>query len=146
MADIVTIGSGTTIAYGVTNQTSSYGTPIAKITNFTPSKTTVQKVTIDTFDAVLINGLPVEDCIPGWISPGTYAIKLFSVASIVNTLTGMIGTQHAWKVVKPDLSGYKFEAYIAEVGEEFPLKEGIELTVTMQINKGTVATFATVET
>jgi hypothetical protein len=145
MSDQVTIGAGTTLQFGPTGVSPVFGAALGKLTGITPAKTKVAKAAIDTFDAPLVNGLPVEDCIPGWIAPGTWQIKLKSVASILTTLNGIIGTPKTWKIIKRDGSGYLFQGYIDEIGEEIPLKETIETSFSIQINGGTVSAFSAVE-
>jgi hypothetical protein len=74
----IKIGAGTSFAYS-TNNGSSY-TTIASIKAFTPNKISVAKADTSAFDNTTFNGNPVESCIPGWVTPGTYNVKLHFAA------------------------------------------------------------------
>src|SRR4051794_1861504 len=122
MPDTIQIGAGTSLSYS-TNNGSSY-TALAKIMGFTPAKVSVAKVPTDSFDNATFNGLPVEDSIPGWVSPGTYGVKLHYLKTQFGVLRGLAGVQGTgatttkFKVIKADGSGYVFAGYISELGEE----------------------------
>jgi hypothetical protein len=134
------IGAGTSFSYS-TDGGSTYNV-IARITKFTPAKLTVAKVSNDAMDNTLFNGLPVEDQIPGWVSPGTWGATMFFAKTAFATIRGLTGTQEKWKVIKSDGSGYTFSGYISEISDEVPLKELLSADITVQINGGSVAVFA----
>jgi hypothetical protein len=144
----VFIGAGSSFSYSTDNG-GTY-TPLAKITGFTPAKIKVAKVTTDAFDNATFNGLPQETSIPGWVDPGTYAVKLFTDKTVMSTLRGLVGvigtgsTTTKFKVIKSDGSGGVFAGYISELGEEIPLKEGMETMLTIEINAG-VSSFSTAQ-
>ena len=134
------IGAGTSLAYSATLG-GSY-TPIAKIESLTPPKIAVAKVALETFDATLLNSLPVSDSIPGWVDPGTHALKAVFDKTVYSTLRGFVGVVKWWKIITPDGSGYVFQGYIMELGREIPLKELMTADLTIAINGGTVDAFA----
>src|SRR3954464_15395603 len=116
MPDKVKIGAGTSLSYSTNNGTSY--TPLASIIGFTPPKLAVAKVPVDAFDSPTFNGLPVEKSIPGWVSPGTYGVKLHYLKTQYGVLQGLVGvdgdtaTATKFKVIKSDGSGFTFVGYI----------------------------------
>lgn len=133
-------GTETNAGAGPIAVTGNY-TVLCRLQKITPHKTTVGKVDVSGFDAATINGVPVEDQIPGWVSPGEYEVTFFYQAggTQYSTLQGLLALPLFWIVQKPDGKGHGFQAYLSELGDEIPLKEGITVTCKMQINGGSVA-------
>lgn len=148
MPETPKIGAGTSLSYSTDNG-GTY-TPLAKIIGFTPAKLSVAKVPIDSFDNPTFNGLPVEDQIPGWITPGTYGVKLHYLKTQFGVIRGLVGVQGSsgtttkFKIIKSDGSGYVFAGYIAELGEEIPMKEAMSCDAMLQITGG-VAVFSSTQ-
>jgi hypothetical protein len=149
-ASLSLVGSGNYSVSVAGNETNAGTSPIAvtgsytvlaRVQKITPHKTTVAKVDVSGFDAATLNGVPIEDQIPGWISPGEYEVTFFYQAggSQYSTLQGLIALPLFWIVQKPDGKGYGFQAYINELGDEIAMKDGITVTCKMQINGGSVA-------
>ena len=136
-ADGVQIGAGTSFSF---TPTSGSVTPMARIVSFTPNKITVAKVALDCFDNALVNGLPVEDCVAGWISPGTYSLKVKSLKTVFATHFSNIGKQGTGVITKANGQIYTFPCYLMEVGDEIPLKEHMEYTITLQLNTNSTTT------
>lgn len=134
------IGFGTTIGYRAVGGTTY--TNIAEITSITPAKIQVAKVNVDRFDSGTFNSLPVSDVIPGWVEPGEWEFKLNYEQAECTTLHGLVGVQKEFKVTKPDTHGYTFTGFIAEMGDEIPLKDKMETTIKVAINGGSVAAFS----
>jgi hypothetical protein len=125
------------------------GTIITRMMAITPAKVTIAKVPVEAFDNGTLGatGLPVEDSIPGWVSPGTYTVKLYFDKTLWTTILGLRGVAGtSFTLIKSDGSGYSFTGYISEAGDEVPLKEAMTADVTVTINGGTVATYSTAQT
>jgi hypothetical protein len=148
MPDTPQIGAGTSFSYSTDN--GSTFTSLAKIIGFTPHKVQVAKVPTDAFDNPTFNGNPVESVIPGWVTPGTYGLKLHFLKTAWATIQSLIGVQGTgatttkFKVIKSDGSGYIITGWIMEAGEEIPLKEAMTVDVTVQISNA-VPTFNTTQ-
>jgi len=137
----VTVAGNTTNAGGNGTKIAVTGnvTQLARLQKVTPPKQTVAKVDVSGFDAQTTpNGNPIEDQIPGWITPGEYEFTLYyqKGGSTLAMLNAMLGGTNFWIVNKPDSTGYAFQAYLAEIGDEIPLKEGMTVTVKLQISGG----------
>lgn len=148
MPDTVQIGAGLVFSYS-TNNGSTF-TALAKIIGFTPHKVSVAKVPTDSFDNATFNGKPVESVMPGWVTPGTYGVKLHYLKTIWAVLQGLIAvdgtgaTTTKFKIVKPDGAGYIITGWISEAGEETPMKEAMTCDIMIQITDA-VPTFNTTQ-
>lgn len=137
----VNIGFGSALKYSTDG--GSTWTTVAKVSAFTPNKVSVAKVAIDAMDNATFNGLPVEDAIAGWVSPGTYGSTMYYQSAGYSAIHALVGITYKFKVIKSDGSGYVFGGYIAELGEQIPLKEAMMMDFTIQINGAAVPVFST---
>jgi hypothetical protein len=114
-------------------------TPLSFLIGVTPPKSTITKVDASRFDSdVTPAGLPITDNIPGWFDPGEWSFKLQydKAGTQVATVKAMQGVQHTWQVTYPDTKTRTFVGWIADFGEEVPMKEGMTLDVKIVINGG----------
>jgi hypothetical protein len=101
----------------------------------------VAEVEVDRFDSDVVNNLPIEDVIPGWVKPGEWKIKLHYDKTQSAAVFALLGLQKRWLVTLPDASTYAFKGFIKKPGREIPLKDKMTVEVTIRINGGSVQTF-----
>ena len=112
------LGFGTTLSAQVGTEDPIV---LARITDFTPPKSTSADVEIATFDAdVTPAGLPILDSIGGWFDCGFWSIKLDydkggAQAEIIKGFQGIEGV--TWIVTYPDTKTRTFTGRMTDCGE-----------------------------
>jgi hypothetical protein len=143
-ADAAKIGAAS--IFSISTDNGSTYNPVGAIIGFTPPKLTVAKVDKSAFDSPTFNSLPVEQTMAGWVNQGTFGFKLYYGKTAYAALRALVGvegtgaTSTKFKLQKSDGAGYVLTGFIAELGEEIPMKEAMTCDVMIQLT-GNVATF-----
>lgn len=107
---------GTLLEYGDTadHATATTWTPIAEVKTITPPKVTAADINT----THLTSPDEHEESEPGMASSSDVELSIRYAVAATTTLYGFFRTKKAWRVRYPDDSGWKFNGYIREYGDE----------------------------
>lgn len=129
---------GVILSNATGNSSSNTFSPLANLIDITPPTLTVASIDTSNNDSPSLNGRPVEQKLPGWMSVGDVPAKLLYKATQDGTITAIVGVPGYWLVTLPDslgVAGTKiyFPGFISSKGIPSPLRDKLETDITITV-------------
>jgi hypothetical protein len=134
---MATKGYKTTLNFGdqATAAASTTWTPLAKVTDITPPKVSVDDIETSNMDSpVDDNDVPWKEFESGWAEAGEVDVTIQFDKNQADSVYGMVGVSKGWKIAFRDGSTWALDGYIKTYGDEVEREKLVTTKATIKIS------------